>query len=356
MDQDGSPPQKEWINQRIQEGINTALGPMQAQLAELLQRSREAAAEQPDPYLSVPESQWSYGAHTPPSETPVRRRPLPDPPKFSGKRNEYAAWAQDMRNKIRHDAPIYQYDPRALWYIINSCLDTSPRQLVSTFYAAGGPEGRHNPEDFMEYLDRTYKDPNAAIRATDELRRMRQREGVPFTTFLPKFEQVLSDAGGAAWADSAKIAFLKGAINKQLARSVVLVKMPDDYNGWVVELQRIASGIENLQRSDEATRPRRTSHQQYYTTPLRATDADGDIKMAKVDHRPAKRQQPHRESSLSSGDDMRTCHRCGQAGHLARGCLSKRKEQRIARTTPRERSRSVTPPTEESDSERRSKD
>jgi hypothetical protein len=88
----------------------------------------------------------------------------------------------------------------------------------------------------MAYLDRTYKDPNAISHATDELRRIRQRDSVPFVTFLLKFEQVLSDAGGAVWADSVKIAFLKGAISKQLARSIVLVRMPDDYNEWVVEL------------------------------------------------------------------------------------------------------------------------
>lgn len=267
-----------------------------------------------------------------------------------------------MRNKIRHDSPLYQYDPQALWYIINSCLGTSPRQLVSTFYAAGGPGGRYDPEDFMEYLDRTYKDPNTASRAAEELRRMRQQDRVPFASFLPRFEQALSNAGGASWPDTAKITFLKGAINTELARSLVVAKLPEDYSSWVQEIQRIASNLENLHDGERAESWRRPRGRHDKAVPTTRVDADGDVMMAKLNSKPARQRQNRRKSSSPSQEDLRTCYQCGQEGHLARGCLSKgkintpRRERRIARTAPRERSRSATPSTEASDNERQLKD
>ena len=88
-----------------------------------------------------------------------RRKPLPDPPKFTGKRKEYAAWSQQMRNKIRLDKRFFGGN-EDIWYYINARLDYGPQQVVATFYAAGGPGGLYNPQEFLGYLDQIYKDLN----------------------------------------------------------------------------------------------------------------------------------------------------------------------------------------------------
>ena len=100
-----------------------------------------------------------------------------------------------MRDKIVIDRALYENDA-ALWYLINSCLDTALRQVVATFYAAGGPEGRRNPNAFMMYLDRTYKDRNLEAKATAKLRTLYQSEEQSFAAFLPRFDRVLLEAGG----------------------------------------------------------------------------------------------------------------------------------------------------------------
>ncbi|KAK2757136.1 pol-like protein [Colletotrichum kahawae] len=48
-----------------------------------------------------------------------RKKPLPDPPKFTGKRKEYVGYDEDI------------------WYYINSYLNRGPQQVVATFYVAG---------------------------------------------------------------------------------------------------------------------------------------------------------------------------------------------------------------------------
>ncbi|KJZ68106.1 hypothetical protein HIM_12505 [Hirsutella minnesotensis 3608] len=63
-------------------------------------------------------------------------------------------------------------------------LGEKPQQVVATFYAAGGPGGSYDPQEFMRYLDRTYQDSNIQSRAAATLRTMRQREDQPLATFL----------------------------------------------------------------------------------------------------------------------------------------------------------------------------
>ena len=191
------------FQQEIANQVNAALQPVQSQLAELMERLGPITQSPPTPLLT---------SERPPPPPPAassasRRKPLPNPPKFSGIRAEYAAWASQMRNKIELDADLYDGNHKRLWYLINACLDTKPQKVVATFVAAGGPNGAHNPDDFMAYLDRNYKDTGAPIRAANELRTLRQRDDQSLAGFLPKFEQKLAEAGGADWADQAKIIF-----------------------------------------------------------------------------------------------------------------------------------------------------
>ena len=68
----------------------------------------------------------------------------------------------------------------------------------------------------MEYLDQSYKDANYTNCTTEELQKLKQKEGQYFAAFLPSFKQTLADAREGAWLDLAKLAFLKGTLNMQL--------------------------------------------------------------------------------------------------------------------------------------------
>ncbi|XP_044717381.1 transposon Tf2-3 polyprotein [Hirsutella rhossiliensis] len=202
MDQQSESPslQQQWIDQRIQEAVNATLSPLQDQLSSLVEQLGRAQPQSAD---------------------------LQSPPVARG-------LGEQMRDKLDLDAHYYSGN-RELWYLINSCLDERPQQVVATFYAAGGPGGSYDPQEFMRYLDRTYQDSNIQSRAAATLRTMRQREDQPLASFLPRFEQALAEAGGADWPDSAKIVFLENAINARLQESLVTAVLPDDYQGWLTE-------------------------------------------------------------------------------------------------------------------------
>lgn len=57
-----------------------------------------------------------------------------------------------MRDKIALDTEIIGGNV-AMWY---TSLDTQPKNVVSSFYASGGPGRSRDPAEFMSYLDSTY--------------------------------------------------------------------------------------------------------------------------------------------------------------------------------------------------------
>ena len=202
----------------------------------------------------------------------------------------------------------------------------------------------------MAYLDRNYKDTGAPIRAANELRTLRQRDVQSLAGFLPKFEQKLAEAGGADWADQAKIIFLGGALNSQMRCSLVSVDLPTDYQGWLTRVQDIASRLERLQppgrypssqgyRHWNPTLKGKGQRQGLKTQPHKEQpppkDAEGDTTM--IGATQGKKQRRRRGSTTSAAptpEDM-ACHRCWGKGHLARHCRMPyekiRKQDRIQR-------------------------
>ncbi|KAF5521138.1 hypothetical protein CGCA056_v007602 [Colletotrichum aenigma] len=229
-----------------------------------------------------------------------------------------------MRDKIELDAR-YISSNADIWYFINSCLDSGPQQVVATFYAAGGPGGQKDSVEFLKYLDRTYKDLNIDLQAATTLRTLRQRDDQSLSSFLPWFERTLAEAGGADWADKAKIAFLEGALSTRLKRGLIYIELPkDDYHRWLLKVQDFAIKLESLpQQAHKGTPP-------YSKAPQPGQqDADGDMAMSGVSRAKGKeRARPRRQRSSSSSSedlqqpkkDSRCCYNCNQISHIAIWC------------------------------------
>ncbi|KAL6359922.1 hypothetical protein LRP88_07350 [Fusarium phalaenopsidis] len=207
------------------EQLANTLGPLQEQVMHLSTQFQTFQQPHPPTNHQPPFIENEANTQLPPNDPPEepitneitpeppavprtipRRKPLPDPPKFSGNRREYPSWSQQMRDKLLLDAEFYPTSQER-FYLINSCLSQKAQSLVAAFYRAGGTGGRRDPEDFMEYLDRSNEDRNIQARATSSLLERRQKANESFATFLPKFEQHIAEAGGTTWEDKVKITF-----------------------------------------------------------------------------------------------------------------------------------------------------
>ncbi|SPO07797.1 uncharacterized protein DNG_10492 [Cephalotrichum gorgonifer] len=331
MDENGpTRAQEAWVQSQIQEGINASMQPLQVQIAEL-HRLLQAASTPLPPVPLVEAIATPPPAPAPdPASIPLRTRPLPSPPKFSGKRNEYPTWQRQMRDKLSLDAHLYP-TVREQWYLIGSCLDAAPRKVTETFYEAGGYDGDYNPAKFMEYLDSVYHDPNVAVRAAAALRTLRQREDQSFAYFLPQFEQTLAQAGGGAWADSAKITFLEGALNTQLRRQLVSVQMPLEYKAWSLRAQEVSSRLEGL------TKNQRYRAEQSERRP-RARDDEGDVPMSGMNKLGEGRSRDNADTKRRLKSETRRCYNCQEVGHLAARCRQPRVPRAARTRRGRERS------------------
>ncbi|KAK2743689.1 pol-like protein [Colletotrichum kahawae] len=91
-----------------------------------------------------------------------------------------------IQNKIRLDKRFISND-EDIWYYINAYLNHRPQQVIATFYA---------------------------------------REDQALASFLPWFEWILAEAGGADWPSRAKITLLEGALSVKLRKALVTCPRP----------------------------------------------------------------------------------------------------------------------------------
>lgn len=334
------------IEHRVSEMLNEAMTPVQQQQQQLMQmlaemNSRLTAAEAtgnsggrpsptpsslgvPTPVTTVPTPVPSsvYEAAQPQgTRGPSIRKPLPDPPKFSGKRVDYPAWAQSMRDKLELDSRFFD-TPREAWYYIYVRLESEPSKLVTNFYQHAGPACDYDPSRFMEYLDQNFLDRNLRANAAHQLRSLKQGERQPFTSFVQKFERLLTEAGGATWDDYVKVTWVEGALNSQLRSALVSVVLPATYREWLAAVQDVAWKLETLRKDERALAPRGRSK-----VDAPARDPEGDVTMGGVNRmRDKKNGSRRRDGSGGASKETRACYSCGETGHLRHQCRKSAKK------------------------------
>ncbi|KAF6809230.1 pol-like protein [Colletotrichum plurivorum] len=119
-----------------------------------------------------------------------------------------------MRAKLQVDQEAFGGDAERFAYIY-ARLEGTAQMMSSAFYAEGSKLG-FSPDQFMDYMERRYGDPNAKVRALDRLRSLRQKDNESFASFFPKFENELANSGGGSWADIVRINYLEGTLNDTL--------------------------------------------------------------------------------------------------------------------------------------------
>ncbi|KJZ68461.1 hypothetical protein HIM_12148 [Hirsutella minnesotensis 3608] len=87
-------------------------------------------------------------------QKPAKRKPtLPDPQRFDGTRKKFRAWQLEMQSKLRVDG-VAIGSPADQFAYIYARLDQIPQSMAAAFFERGGPDGRFDPDLFMQYTSR----------------------------------------------------------------------------------------------------------------------------------------------------------------------------------------------------------
>jgi hypothetical protein len=241
---------------------------------------------------------------------------LPSPPKFNGTRSEYEGWRSLIKNKIDIDGEVIG-SARNQFIYVASCLEGKGLQMALTFITANSDATDASATRLLDYLDSIFGDRHKAQRATETLRTMKQGPTELFSAFLPRFEKALADAGGMAWPDEAKRAFLDGALTFELRRLTISMPVIATYGAYVNEILRVS----DLHRSTMRHVPR----ERLMTHQGASESMDWEPTRAAV-AAPSQGGQKTRRARWVDQEEMdkrrqeRRCFRCGASGHQIGRC------------------------------------
>jgi hypothetical protein len=257
----------------------------------------------------------------------TRRKPvLPDPPKFNGTRKNFRPWYLEMRAKLSLDGHSFGNDQELFAYIY-ARLEGTAQNMAAAYFEQGAADGGQTAEQFLDYLDKRYGDPNATARALDRLRELKQRPNESFASFLPKFEKELADSGGASWNDTVQINYLNGALNDKLVDRLISVpNLPKDFNGFTELLltigSRLDSQISQIRQNEKYQGEQKPKRQRAPWQNTKEPTADAmDWERTRVSS--AKSKQDAKwvsDKELQERRERRVCLRCGRKGHFIRQC------------------------------------
>ena len=83
---------------------------------------------------------------------------------------------------------------------IKGAIKGTTTKIILAFMQAAKVNSTNIPQNLLQYMENVYGDANEEERANNKLNIMVQGNEA-FTTFLPKFEQTLTEAGGSSWTD-----------------------------------------------------------------------------------------------------------------------------------------------------------
>jgi hypothetical protein len=261
-----------------------------------------------------------------------RRKPLPKGEPFSGDKAAFRAWQVTIEHKLGADLEFIG-GPREQFAFIWANLSPAVQREVAPFYETGGTSGDWNPVTFMEYLQFCYNDVHGKERAQAKLDALQQGRKESFSDFFPRFEQLLTQAGGGSWDGEQRLHKLRRALNPAL-RQLALHRGVNrtDYSQAVRQYQSIAVDFETAAMED-----RNRTHS--LGGQKQKMDTDGDVEMVNVAaigvsqgsgnkgrQRQGKGAQKRQrknwipEELFNQRREQDLCTRCAQKGHYARDC------------------------------------
>ena len=283
--------------------------------AEMLSIPRSSTPGIPNPDLLVP----SLPPTTPPPPPPAppvqstKSERLPDPEKFTGKRNELRPFLAQLRNKLEGNSDRYPSDQERLRYAL-SRLSGDAAIMIETF----------NPSTLaglIENLETSYGDPNRQATAQQKLNRMTQGDQ-SFPSYFAKFHQYSKETG---WNDVAQINHLVESLNPELKRTLVGVTLPQRLGDCANLINRHYNDLMRLQpRPSQSRSASKTTTTTTTTTATRPstrppTQASKDPDAMELDPGTrgyAPKNSAERQKRIKEG----RCFKCGSKDHLSPNC------------------------------------
>lgn len=235
-----------------------------------------------------------------------RRDRLPDVPIFDGLRKEYLSWAAQLRAKLQVDMEDDSENIR-FWYC-HSRLRGKALLQVTPWVQMAITNGIADVKGLVEQLEAAY-DTREEIDDGEKQLFALQQKNRHFAVYYAEFERSLIAANGITWPDRVKRMFLESGLSKELRMALIPVEKPDDFEGYVAVVRRVAMDLEKGRGIGHL--PSSYSVGMEWETAPEVRIASSGI------HRAKRVSREVFEARKAKG----LCLRCGQDGHRIRDCV-----------------------------------
>jgi hypothetical protein len=270
--------------------------------------------------------------------TNQRKRRLPDPERFEGRRADFKAWTAQMWAKLSVDLRE-EPDSVRFWYA-HSRLGGSALNQITPWVAAlvktQSEPDKDSLQGLMHQLSNAYEDPEDAERAVRKLNSLRQDKR-PFGKYLATFERTLLEAGGLTWDDAVKKSMLAKGLSIETQKALVATPIPAKYTAYCSLLHTVSHNLESLRTKEKTEWSARTTERQgpaEETTPM-------DWEPTNAQTVSTKARTKSRDKEKKASKFRGRCYNCQQEGHIARDCPkdSEDEPQRKSKAAPANRTK-----------------
>jgi hypothetical protein len=249
-----------------------------------------------------------------------QRKRLPDPAPYEGKRSEFRPWLAQVWAKLSVDMASEPGDVR-FWYVHSRLRGAALGQITPWVSAIIDQKTTLNDaalDGLIQQLRNAYDDPESAGRAVRQLNVLQQGTN-SFAKYLARFEHLLLQAGGLAWDDTVKKAFLSRGLTSEIQRTLLATAEPASYADYCSQLHMVSQRLESMrQREKREWRPAGRTTTQAPVIDNMDWEPTKSTQAAAV--RSEKSQPARGSAEKKKRKDTRACFKCGKVGHLVRDC------------------------------------